>query len=58
MDSPRILTSENTPRCSSGIKLDYAVMREYIKCRHVDEADKIYFKGWSLNGRVESIISL
>ncbi len=42
-----MLLSENTPRDSVGMKLDYTFMREYTKCRHVDEADKIYFKGWN-----------
>ncbi|QFJ56141.1 DUF6037 family protein [Pseudobutyrivibrio xylanivorans] len=42
-----MLLAENTPSCSSGIRIDYGVMRDYIKCRHVDEAYKIYFKGWN-----------
>lgn len=42
-----VLLSSKTPTYSLGIKMSYKTMRQYIKCRHVEEAEKIYFKGWN-----------
>ncbi|WP_051671794.1 DUF6037 family protein [Oribacterium sp. P6A1] len=41
------LISRHIPKSSACVKIEYCVMREYTKCRHVDEAEKIYFKGWN-----------
>lgn len=41
------LLSSHIPMVSKGITLPYEFMRPYLKCRSVDEADKIYFKGWN-----------
>lgn len=41
------LLSKNIPTTSAGIKIPYETMRNYIKCRPVDESEKIYFKGWN-----------
>lgn len=41
------LLSEHIPTKSTGVRIDHAEMRNYVKCRHVDEADKRYFKGWN-----------
>ena len=41
------LLSSNIPVKSTGQRVSYEEMRRFVKCRHVDEADKIYFKGWN-----------
>ena len=41
------LLSKKIPIKSSGNKVDYETMSKFVKCRQVDEADKIYFKGWN-----------
>lgn len=41
------LLSSKIPCCSSGVHIASEEMIKYVKCRHVDEADKIYFKGWN-----------
>ena len=41
------LLSQKIPIKTSGNKIDYETLTRYIKCKQVDEADKIYFKGWN-----------
>jgi hypothetical protein len=41
------LLSVHVPVVSQGVEINYEVMHQYTKCRQVDEADKIYFKGWN-----------
>lgn len=41
------LLSSHIPPFSKGVKISYKEMRQYTKCRYVDEADKIYFCGWN-----------
>lgn len=42
-----VLLSEHVPVKSKGIVLSFETMRKFTKCRKVNEADKIYFKGWN-----------
>lgn len=41
------LLSSHIPPASSGVKITYKTMRQYTKCRPVEESEKIYFKGWN-----------
>lgn len=41
------LLSSHIPTHYSGFTYTYEQMRSYLICRHVDEAEKIYFKGWN-----------
>ncbi len=42
-----ILLSEKIPRNYSGYKYTYEDMIPYLKCKPINEAEKIYFKGWN-----------
>lgn len=41
------LLSSHIPPISNGIRITYETMRQYTKCRKVEESEKIYFKGWN-----------
>ena len=41
------LLSSKMPDKYSGYKFSYEDMVPYLKCKPVDEAEKIYFKGWN-----------
>lgn len=41
------LLSNKIPEKSSGIKINYETMINYVECRKIDESEKIYFKGWN-----------
>lgn len=41
-----LLLSKAAPKISSRQKVSATQLRPFLKCRKVDEADKIYFKGW------------
>ena len=49
------LLSSHVPIKSSGVNVTYETMRSYAHYYHVNEEDKIYFKGWNNHVRDNNI---